>query len=67
MPIEEVSRALWPALVGVPVLLGIVLAARRLRLGRAALGLTPAGPLSLVWAFGAGIPDFPPRDKTRSL
>ena len=56
MPIEEVPRTLWPALVGVPVLLGIVLAARRLRLGRAALGVTPTGLRPLAWALAAGIP-----------
>ncbi|MEA2276608.1 MAG: protease family protein [Solirubrobacteraceae bacterium] len=39
MPIAEVPVALWPALVAVPMLLAIALAARRLGLSRAMLGL----------------------------
>src|SRR4051794_27345059 len=41
MPVEEIPPSLWPAMVGAPVLLGTALAARRLGIGCAALGLVP--------------------------
>ena len=56
MPISEVPRVLWPALVGAPLLLGIALAARRLGLPRAALGLTVAAWRHEACIAATGLP-----------
>jgi membrane protease YdiL (CAAX protease family) len=53
LPVDNVSAALWPAIVGLPLLLGIWRAARRLGLGRCDLGLV-AGPWRVQAAIAAG-------------
>jgi membrane protease YdiL (CAAX protease family) len=53
LPIDAVTPVLWPAIVGLPLLLGIRRAARRLGLRRRELGLV-AAPWRLQVAIAAG-------------
>ncbi|MEA2254279.1 MAG: protease family protein [Solirubrobacteraceae bacterium] len=56
MPIAEVPVALWPALVGVPMLLATAMAARRLGFSRAMLGLAAPAWRVQGRVAAAGVP-----------
>jgi membrane protease YdiL (CAAX protease family) len=56
LPVDSVSPVLWPAIVAVPLLLGIRRAARRLGLARRELGLVGAPWRIQVAIAAAGVP-----------